>query len=49
MLDLLKRERGAEDSLEADMWCHFGRARIRAPDEGTMHFSYIQVKDKLGK
>ena len=45
MLDLLKRERSAEDSIEADMWCQFGRATIRTPDEGTMHFSYIQVKD----
>lgn len=38
-LDIFKRERGAEDYLEADMWCQFGTATIRAPDEGTMHFS----------
>ena len=38
-LEIFKRERGVEDYLEADMWCQFGRATIRGPDEGTMHFS----------
>ncbi|KAL9975391.1 hypothetical protein ACROYT_G012548 [Oculina patagonica] len=32
-LRMLKREREDNDYLEADMWCHFGTAIIRAPDE----------------
>ena len=35
---MLKREREAYGSLEADMWCHFGAAIIRGASEGNLRF-----------
>jgi len=35
---MLKREREANGSLEADMWCHFGAAIIRGASEGNLRF-----------
>lgn len=34
---MLKREREANSSMEADMWCHFGAAIIRGPSEGNLN------------
>ena len=36
---MLKREREGNDSLEADMWCHFGAAIIRGASEGNAFYS----------
>jgi len=33
---MFKRERDAKNILDADMWCHFGRAIIRGPNEGNI-------------
>ena len=35
-LGMFKSETDAKRYLEADMWCHFGRAIIRGPNEGNM-------------
>ena len=35
---MLKREREASESLEADMWCHFGAGIIRGASEGNLRF-----------
>ena len=35
-LGMFKSERDAKRYLEADMWCHFGRAVIRVPSEGNI-------------
>ncbi|XP_078355398.1 uncharacterized protein LOC144640040 [Oculina patagonica] len=34
----IKRERVTEEFAKADMWCHFGTAIIRGPDEGNVCF-----------
>ena len=38
---MLKREREGNDSLEADMWCHFGAAIIRGASAGNLRFIYL--------
>ena len=38
---MLKREREGNDSLEADMWCHFGAAIIRGASTGNLRFIYL--------
>jgi len=35
-LGKFKSETNEKNYLEADMWCHFGRAIIREPNEGNI-------------
>ena len=35
----IKLETRAKEYLKADMWCHFGTAIIRGPDEGATFLS----------
>ena len=37
-LKKIKEQMTTEKYLKADMWCHFGRAIIRGPDEGSTFF-----------
>ena len=30
----IKQEMTTKENLKADMWCHFGKAVIRGPDQG---------------
>lgn len=36
-LGKIKQERETKEDLKADMWCHFGKAFIRGPEQGSVH------------
>ncbi|XP_020609159.1 uncharacterized protein LOC110047752 [Orbicella faveolata] len=46
---MFKRERDAKKCLEADMWCHFGRAIIRGPNEDEAAEGVWSIDDATGK
>lgn len=46
-LGLFKRDRDAKNYLKPDMWCHFGRAIIRGPNEGKTLVILIPVALEL--
>ena len=37
-LQNIKQQMKKKEYRKADMWCHFGIANIRGPDEGTAFF-----------
>lgn len=37
-LQNIKQQMETKEYRKADMWCHFGTANIRGPDEGTALF-----------
>ena len=39
-LQNIKQQMKTKEYRKADMWCHFGTANIRGPDEGTAYFSH---------
>ena len=37
----IKDEMTTNEYLKLDMWCHFGTAIIRGPDEGGIYFFFL--------
>ncbi|XP_020614950.1 uncharacterized protein LOC110053100 isoform X2 [Orbicella faveolata] len=46
---MFKSETDAKRYLEADMWCHFGRAIIRGPNEDEAAEGVWSIEDATGK
>ena len=34
----IKQDMTTKENLKADMWCHFGKAVVRGPDQGNAQF-----------